>query len=211
MEDNILKLAKEYGFTGISIIIIMLLLAIIIWYDNFKSILGDIQYYIGKSIGWCKRSSIKNKIESICDKTLKQISKEAPELNLPALSIDWVKENEFVQLKEGEAIVKLKFNHDNTRNIINITTSYVQKAVLPTAIPFIAPTIKKAIDFAVVRKVLLNIPNNRFLISQFIAENVENIESIKEDVNKIELIDDSGLFTRLLLREYSIWGDKLCG
>ena len=108
-------------------VIIAILAFCLLNYDKVKLLYTDICCWIAQKIGWCKRSATKLKIEQVCSDGFKSIAQEVPELELPKININWVSEGENkVQLKDGEAIVFLKYNLDNSQNIVNITSAYVK-------------------------------------------------------------------------------------
>ncbi len=70
----------------------------------------------------------------------------------------------------------------------------------------------KAMDFSITKKILLGIHNNkRNVISEFIKEYALDLNSIQDKCSQIEVIDDAGLFTRILIRELDFFGNKLIG
>lgn len=105
----------------------------------------------------------------------------------------------------------MNYSSDNSQNIINATTAYVKKAVLPVAKTYMDPSIKDAIDFTVIRNCLLNMPKHRLMTSVFIENSSEVVEQNRETVDKVINIDDAGLMSRILFREYSEWGNILSG
>lgn len=59
---------------------------------------------------------------------------------------------------------------------------------------------------------MLGIHNNkRNVISEFIKEYALDLNSIQDKCSQIEVIDDAGLFTRILIRELDFFGNKLIG
>jgi len=211
---SILNILNKYGLQGIgySIVIIVIYIAFN-KPENFKIWGSWIYNFLGGMFSFLRKKAVKFSIEGPCTKALKRISKELPEMEIPDLNIKWVNEdNALTRLKEGKAIVKLRFSNDQSRNIIKATTVYVRDAFLNHSKPYLSVNFKRAIDFSISKKILLNITNNqRNIISQFIEDNVSIIGEIQEECNSIEEIDDSGLFTRILIRELDYYGTKLTG
>lgn len=208
---NLIKtIMSDYGLIGICILFIVLA---IFNPDKLQIIAGWLWHLIGYISSTGKRKAIKYSIEGNCTNSLRKISKEIPDIEVPSLSVNWVKEDDFqTYLKEGKAIVKLRFSNNKTENIIKATTVYVRDAFLKHSKPYMSENLKKSIDFSVTKKILLNTTKNtRNIVSQYIDENIEDLNTIKERCSQIEEIDDNGLFTTILIRELDFYGKKLIG
>ena len=134
--------------------IIVLLIALIPIYNNVRSFLKDVFSFFGGIRPWLKRNKIKSDVESNCRDTIEELNLITPELNLPEMSLQWVKKDDDgkVLLEEGKAIVLLSYDRDNIKNIINTTSAYVRKALLPSARNFLSTPVRKAIDYTVIHK-----------------------------------------------------------
>lgn len=198
---------------GLPIIAVIAIVIAFFFPDRIKIWVGVFQYHIGRICVGVRKSSIKNRLEGACTHSLKKLGKELPDLEIPELSIKWVKEDNLqAKLKEGKAIVKLRFSDDQTRNIINAATVYVKEAFLIHSKPYMSENFVKAMDFSITKKILLGIHNNkRNVISEFIKEYALDLNSIQDKCSQIEVIDDAGLFTRILIRELDFFGNKLIG
>ncbi len=193
--------------------IILICLCICVWkYDKVKEIIIDIWVLLAKCFGCCERRATQGRLETICSKGLSSISQETPELELPSLKIKWVaKDDNKIELNDKEAIVFLKFNTDNTQNIINATSAYVRKTVLPISKTYMPSQIREAIDYTVIKKCLLEIPQYRLAANAFISDNQELIRDNQVAIDKVGNIDDAGLMSRILFREYFEWGNRIAG
>lgn len=187
------------------------LIAIVKYYDNVKKICADIISFFAATFGWFKTKSTQTSVESICQLSINDINTIVPELDLPKLSLKWAKkdENGNVVIKPGEAIVLLKYNKDNCQNIINTTSLYVKKALLPLSKPFMDEGVKKAVDFSVIRNFLYKSDFKNYMIPQLIEENKQDIDQYNEIFDKVSIIEKEGLFSRILLREFAVWGNKI--
>ncbi|BBE16290.1 SSU ribosomal protein S1p [Aquipluma nitroreducens] len=198
---------------GLPLVGIVLIIIALFFTDKIKIWVGWIQYagaYVFHSL---KKASIKNRLEGSCSRALRLIGKELPDFEIPDLSIEWVRGKNFdTKLKEGKAIVKLKFSNDQTRNVVNATSVYVRDAFLKHAKPYFSESLRKSIDFSITRKILLHInKNQRNVISYFIDEYAKDIETFKDKCTQIEEIDNAGFLTRILIRELDYYGNKLTG
>lgn len=201
---------QKFGISPFWSLIIVFLIVCLFKYDKVRLLLNDLICWSSKICGWLKKRSTKISIEKLCQNSLSSLAQEAPELDLPRFRIEWVN-GELNSFNEGEGIVCLKYDKDNTQNIINATTEYVKNAILPTAKIYMAPEIKEAIDYTVIKICLSKIPNNRYATNRFIKDNQEIVTDNKDEINKVININDAGLLSRILFREFDCWGNALSG
>ena len=153
MESVIVGIISSLSTAGIFLIVIK-------YYNNVKSIISDFSSFCAATFGWFKSTSTKLSIETNGTKSINSLNRIVPELNLPKLSVEWVKTDNHgkVLLEPGKAIVLLKYDKDNSQNIINTTSAYIQKTLLHNTKPFLDNGIRKAIDFVITRQFLNNTP-----------------------------------------------------
>lgn len=178
-----------------------------------RNFLSDITSVLASTFGWCKSIHTKLKIETNGTTSIDRLNKVVPELNLPELAIEWVKPDEHgkIRLEPGKAIVLLKYDKDNTQNIINATSIYVQNTLLNKTKPFLDSGIKKAVDFAIIREFLSKTPQKDYIVSLYVDTCTEDFDRYGDVFNKVTKVEDEGLLARVLLREYAVWGNKLVG
>lgn len=206
MESVIVGIISSFSTAGIILIIIKN-------YNNVKSIISDFFSFCAATFGWFKSTSTKLSIETNGTKSINSLNRIVPELNLPELSIEWVKTDDHgkVLLEPGKAIVLLKYDKDNSQNIINTTSAYIQKTLLHNTKPFLDNGIRKAIDFVITRQFLNKTPQKNYIVTLYTESCTDDINVYEDAFSKTIKVDDEGLFTRVLLREYAIWGNKLIG
>lgn len=206
MESVIVGIISSLSTAGIFLIIIK-------YYNNVKNIISDCFSFCAATFGWFKSTSTKLSIETNGTKSINSLNRIVPELNLPELSIEWVKTDDHgkVLLEPGKAIVLLKYDKDNSQNIINTTSAYIQKTLLHNTKPFLDNGIRKAIDFVITRQFLNKTPQKNYIVTLYTESCTDDIDVYEDAFSKTIKVDDEGLFTRVLLREYAIWGNKLIG
>lgn len=202
--NTLLSILVPTSFIGLVCVIIK-------HYDNVKKIFADFLSFCAATFGWFKSKSAQSSVETVCQQTIKELNSIVPELNMPNCALKWVKKDEHgnVILKPGEAIVLLKYNRDNCQNIINTTSLYVKKTLLPISKSYMDEGVKKAVDFSVVRSFLNHSQLNNFVIPQYLEDSKGDINQYRETFDKVSKIEKEGLFSRVLLREYAIWGNKI--
>jgi small subunit ribosomal protein S1 len=213
--EKFIEFLESYGFTAGSIILVVIVVAIAATKpENFKILFGYLWQILAGPFKFLRKKAIRFQIEGPLTKALKRISKELPEMDIPDLKINWVNsDNIQTKLKEGKAIIKLKYDNDNSRNVIKATSIYVKDAFLVNSKPYLSENFVKAIDLTVTKKILLNsdIKNKGNIIPIFINENKNENNEVFEKCDKLEEIDDNGLFTRVILRELNALGEKQFG
>lgn len=192
-------------------LIIVVLITLVPIYNNVKGFVKDVFSFFAGIKPWLRRNKIKSEVETNCRDTIVELNQITPELNLPEMSLQWVKKDDDgkVLLEEGKAIVLLSYDRDNIKNIINTTSAYVRKALLPSARIFLDAPVRKAIDYTVIQKFIRNSPSHNVASTAFVAENLDDINQYQDVFNKVSVVDDEGMLNRMLLREYSLWGSKI--
>lgn len=207
MESIIVGILTSLGTTGIVLYVVLK------YYNNVRTFFKDVLSFLAATVGWFKSSSTKLEIETNGTRSINLLNRIVPELGLPELSIEWVKadENGHVRLEPGKAIVLLKYNKDNTQNIINTTAAYVHKTLLLNSKPYMDKGIHTAIDFTVIREFLNKTSQKDFIVTQFVESCSDDIDAYSDAFQKVIKVEDEGLLTRVLLREYAVWGNRLAG
>lgn len=204
------NLLQKYGW---NCLFLLILLFIVFNPDKTKEIVSWIWYPLGNFFKFARKRYVKYQLDGACSRALKNIAKELPEFKIPVFRIKWIKEDNYGEtLKDGEAIVNLKFSHNQTRNIINATSVYVRDIFLKQTKPYISENLKEAIDLSIIKNILLKISSdNRNIMSDFYEDSREKFAQYINECDKLEQIDDAGLFSRILIRELDSFGNKLAG
>ncbi len=181
------------------------------YYDNIRLFFADVLWILSSVLGWFKNKSVQSVVESTCQQSINDINSLIPELQLPRVSVKWVDKDKGgnVILKEDEALVLLNYNLGKSRNVLNATSLYVKESLLKKSKPYMDVGVRKAIDFAVIRAFINKTEHSNILLPEYIDDNLEDIDKYHDAFDKISKTEGEGLFSRILLREYAIWGDKI--
>ena len=145
------NLLQKYGW---NCLFLLILLFIVFNPDKTKEIVSWIWYPLGNFFKFARKRYVKYQLDGACSRALKNIAKELPEFKIPVFRIKWIKEDNYGEtLKDGEAIVNLKFSHNQTRNIINATSVYVRDIFLKQTKPYISENLKEAIDLSIIKNI----------------------------------------------------------
>lgn len=201
------------GIIGSIGILGLIAIFIIVFPEKVKLIQASITQLIGKCSFWARKSTIKNRIEGYCDSALKDFHKEIPDVDIPKLVVEWVDGDNFDTIvKDNEAVVLLQYSHKDTLNIVKAITAYVKDVFLIHAKPYLSASLHNSLDLSVIRYVLQRVrKNSKSTVSHFVKEHSDELHKYSATINKIEKVNDSGLFTRLLIRELDEYGNKLLG
>lgn len=182
-------------------------------YTNIRNFILDFFNGVTSIVTWWKRRRVRISVEYDCNKAINDLNGLVPELQMPGLSLEWVSKDESgqVELKEDEAIVYLNFQRDSARNVINTTTAYIRKSLLPNSRNYLSEGVVKAIDFTVIRTFLNKSSLKNFLVNPFLEDSRNDLEQFRDTFEKVTTIDDEGMLTRILLREFTLWGGKIAG
>lgn len=213
MESEFIRLLKGIGTTGGPIIVILFFIC---KWEKIKECCIDLWFCISFLIKRGQRFAVANKLESICERTIKDLNQIVPELELPSVSVEWIKpsDDETVippQVEQGKAIVLLRYNRDFTQNVVNATATYIKNRLLPESRIYMSKDIQQAIDFTVIRKFLQFVPNSHNALNYFVKQYKEETRNNQQNIMKVTSIENSGMLSRILLREYQMWGNNICG
>lgn len=193
---------------GITILIVCLIIYLVFKaYNNIRAFALDLYHLVARVVKGFRKNSTALRIENYFSQVLKELRQQVPEANAPDIQIKWVKRTD--ELHDGDTFVRLTFSDNEIRNVVNTARLYIRKNILPIAKPYIKKEITSAIDFSLIRKFLLRTPRSRDAVKMYVRETSVDLKHIEEIIDKVERMDDAGLLTRLLLREYAVWGDKI--
>lgn len=196
---------------GIPAFVVIGLLCIAKYYNNVRNFLNDLLHLFVSIFHWGKRTSIRGDIQLVANETIRQLNKVVPELQMPEMDIEWVKADEDgnVRFDKNRAIVMLKFNKDRTQNVINSTSAYIHNTLLTTSRPYMDEPIVKAIDYTLIHKFLQNTPERRFATRKYVESSKSEIILYQDSFEKVNKVDQKGLLSHILLREFTTWGDSI--
>lgn len=206
---------SEYGPWGIILAVVIFALAVT-FDDVFRDKIQAKFYLIALKIT-NKRSIEKRYISSDLRGKINNIRKKLHfgDTILPcAIDVQWVDtvEEESIDIKEGEYIIKLDNYSKQKENIVKMIDIVVRKTTLLGIRNIIHQQLGKAIDINMVRKIILEIKNReiydwyfKYSYKPYIDKSDEVFKCRNE---QIKILDEKGIFTRILLLEYDRFGKK---
>jgi hypothetical protein len=177
---------------------------------------NELKIWTSKIYGLCKwwnRWKVINECEGIINRYSKKIISEELIGRKPyGVKIQLVKgdEKEDEIFQNGELIIRLKDSGSPNRNFIAVALRFVSKTLIPDVKIYLHETITKSIDLFSVQKLLNS--GKKELIPQFFEEfclpEIKKEPKIGECFKYYKLIDNVGIFNRILLQELLFLGEK---
>jgi hypothetical protein len=180
--------------------------------EKWYSILARVGSYFSEK---SERAHVASDIQSDINLFSKTVNLEAYEPLMPdGIKIEWVKGKMTREafLRDNKVIVRMNHHRNQARNFLNAALSYVTTGLISYARHHLDSIVLRALDFTMVRKILTE--NKRNTALQLFYEEVYEPEktrepSIEKYHSTMDALDEQGLLTRLLLREFSDLGLKM--
>lgn len=166
--------------------------------------------WIYKSLRWTghkmKSRWIASDIQARIDSFAKVIGDEVKDLMPYGVRINWVKETDKdTFIRNGEVVVRMRYHDNQHRNFVAATLAYLSKGMLPRSRHYIDEGIMKSIDFTLAKKIFLREKQNEALFhfqEEVLDPTFQTEPQIRQYCNTVENLDERGLFTKILLREF---------
>jgi hypothetical protein len=160
-----------------------------------------------------EKSAVSKEIQGRINDVSKKFNKESDGSIPYGLKIEWVKEkarDAFV--KDNEVVIRMRNHKNKAENFTYATLAYLSVGCLPNARPYIDDDILTSIDFTLAKKIFIkeHQENSLHFFNEEIFKNkTKQNPPIKEYSNTMSKLDNVGLFTRLLLKEFLMMGDNI--
>jgi len=178
-------------------------------------------YWLSSFIAWSGKKAEKTatamSIQSKVDSFINSINSEVESLFPYNLKIKWVASDleRSAFIEKDRVIVMLDYHKNKDENLSKATILYMNKAVIPEARPHIHNKLSKAIDLMMTKKALYSFIEARSCLNHFVETilrpSTENDDELKSFCETVEIVDERGLFTRIMLRELLELGLKRSG
>lgn len=192
--------------------------ALVIWGLKNPAVLEKWSALFFRTFSWVSNkleySNVATNVQCKVNAYGEKICKEAPEALPHAMKIEWVKNAQSVEasLRNGEIVVALDYSKNRDRNLVVSTLAYLGKGLLPTARPYIEPTLIKATDYTVAKQVFVSSGDNlatQYFFDKYLKPEMVTTPQLGKDCQALDLLEDRGLFTRIYLKQLKILGDKV--
>jgi hypothetical protein len=164
---------------------------------------------------WFERSAVEKRLESSIGLSSKKLNNEGVVLLPHGVNVKWVESKDRdAFLKENKIVVCLESSANEARNLARATFLYASEDLIRESQRFIDSNVMKSACFAVSRKMLMyenRLDALKCLKDEFLEPEIEEHPSIEELLAIMENLDSEGIFTRVLLKEFSELDAKLHG
>jgi hypothetical protein len=152
--------------------------------------------------------SVQGDVNSACAALMKDV----PEGLLGGkLKLEWASaEQARARIRDGEVVVFMRRSRDREENITNALMTYLPRAIIPRARPYIDRETMRAVDLTIARSILALSHMPSGTLDVFFEHHLNPaLAELRNKLNEIDAIDLHGWLTRVMLSEYRRLGDKL--
>lgn len=188
--------------------------AFLILYGLWKTLPDEIKHFVAKVLRWIpnppiylKRRTVKFELESEINTALKEFGKEGAGFIEHEVVIDWLKPEETARrlfFLGGKAYIKLDFDEDKERTLVEAVLMYCNECLLPDARQYIPRQLMRAIDLTFIDELLDRrnaVRGRAYFTQEVVPRELEVTPEIDKYLDTLELISQHGLFIRILLPE----------
>lgn len=128
------------------------------------------------------------------------------------LKFKWVHKGNFESyVQEGEVIILMDVHQNNARNFLNAIKAYTSTGLIPNSKNFIPREVFVATELLVQRKMILEERPDALEIfnTEIAPSKIRSLSGVKKYVEKLQLIQDEGLFDSVFLSELSHAGPRI--
>lgn len=202
--EFILEITKEYKVAAWVVIIGVLFVFFLKYIDAFYKIKGSICGIFAKICSKAKKGQMSNNVRATI---LRSVRKDVfnPTYMPNDLKVIWVDSNKINSfISNNQAIIRIKQSSNPHENLVTAVTSYVDSGLLHNVRRYLNGEIVDASKMVMSRKIVKNADSTSltFLDEKYINPKLESSNEIKNLYNALVTIDNTGMFTHILLEEY---------
>jgi hypothetical protein len=115
-------------------------------------------------------------------------------------------------VREGKVIVKMQKHQNQARNFLYALMEWTHKGLLPESRHLINDTVLKSVDFAFINKVLSETnrhDSKQLFLDEFYESEAPRGSLIEKYCTAFNKLDSMGIFTGVVLPEYSLLGQRV--
>lgn len=206
-------LLVQYGGWGLLLILLVLILTNLEKVEKVVAKVLDLFSWAGAS--W-RRRAVKADIQSNINLFGRSIDKEVRGLMPYNMELKFVTEMDRAELlqKQNIAIVRIKDRRHDDKNLVHAMLIFCPVGLLPEARPYLDSSLSSAVDYTMTRK-LLSVVRRQSALSYLHKEVMQPEIAENPDLDKfcgiLDRLDEQGLLTRVVLREFREMGLKVGG
>ena len=206
-----------FSFGSIGFFIWLLIYLFVIHQERGEKLVG----WLARLVAWtskkAEKTAIASSIQGKVDSFVRSMETEVEGILPYGLKIKWIpaETSKEAFIDNNKVVVMLTHHHNKDENISKATLLYMSKAVVPEARPHLDASLSRAINLMMTKKALYSFVESRSSFDYFIKEvlrpQTAEDQNLKDFCESIEITDERGLFTRILLRELIELGRRRAG
>ena len=206
------SIVVPWSITGI-----LIFLLVIIFLNPDKAQIwasGVFERFVGLH-SFFHRRAVTGRMEGTINRFAKSFHEEGHGILPYTLRIEWVKEmdREAFLREGGMVVVRMGYRHSRPEKSLALAMlAFCGKAVVPSARPYLSKDLLRSIDLTTTRKMLINskaTASLHYFVDEVLKPETEGDEHLREQCQVMEILDERGLFARVLLRELQEMGVRL--
>jgi transcription antitermination factor NusA-like protein len=191
---------------------------IAIWIFRNRNALISLAAWFYRTFSWVAKrleyGNVAYNIEATVNRAGEILDRQASDVLPYPIKITWAKTSQELEasLRKGEIVVTMQYSPNRDRNLVVSTLAYLRKGLLPRARSYVDRTLMKAADFTVAKQVFLSSGQEMavpFFFENYLEPATEENPNLRDDLTRLERMNEAGFFTRVFLREVKHLGDKV--
>lgn len=163
---------------------------------------------------WSKfeKRAVADRIRGTILEVSRNLNKEIKEISPYDLEIEWVEGMDRESfLRDNQVVVRMHHHNDKAKNLVIALADFVEKGVLPKAKKYMDGNVSKCTDLALIRKILIEKHGDSldYFDDELLVPLLESDSELRELFEQIVCLDESGMLTQVVLREFLLLGKKL--
>lgn len=216
MAAVVILLALGFGIYGLAAdaAISSVLLWTVLNYDRATQFASIIYKTFSKVSFWAEKRSISTYLQSTVNILSRIVNSESKDLVPHGLKIKWIDPHKSRDafIRDENVVICMESSDNQDRNLARATMLYIAADLVHDSRRYVDEDVMKSADFAVARKMLLidkRIDALRCLNHEFIEPEIEKKPKIRSYLESMKKMDDQGMLTRILLREFSAFDARI--
>ncbi len=185
--------------------------------DGFKKFWAWIFIPFAGISNFSRKKYISSKLVPRLNLGIKHLSKEKINVLTERFKIKWQKKvNPENFIKENVAIIKLNYDPNIDKNLINLLLGYSNTCILNNSRVYMPDVLSDGIDYLITKKILNDQDNNtlQFFINNYLIPQMDLNEDFTSAFKNLERIDNGGLLSHICIFElerlsHSIYPQKI--
>lgn len=214
MDEKLLEILEKYDIGIVAIIFVILIILLISNIEQVMIIKSACYGLFSKFSVWAKKKHISNKVRGNILKSVKEQSIDNTEILPNDLKVVWINnEDSKTFIQNNQIIIRVKQSSNPHENFITAVSEYVSTGLLYNVRRYLNSEVINASKILMTKKIIQNSDKASltYLEENYIIPKLENDLELKELYSDLLKIDGNGMFTGIMLNEFSKAGMTIYG